>query len=178
MASMQALVRGWAGLAAAFLLAPAAGALDITGLSVTRTALNTADLAPNNTGGSNNRTQIGSSTSIVITPSGPVADTLGANILFKTQYASTMTADRELTTGNFTQTQVSDYSITFTVDNPAGHTYRIDIDTLRVGALTIVTDGANTASLTLGNVTGSVDTVSEANFALAQIAFNNNATGL
>jgi hypothetical protein len=166
MAVSQTLSRGWLGFAVALLLANAAGALDITGLSISTTGSNTTNFLQN---AGSNPTQIASATSIVIAPSGPVSDTLGSSITFETRYASSLTADREAGSGTFTQSMTSDYSITFTVDNPAGETYQIDIDTLRVGALTLVDDSSGNGSATLGAVTGSVDSVVNGSLALAAL---------
>lgn len=163
--SVRNLSRGWVGLMAALLLAPAAGALDITNLSITITSgTNSADVF---TDSGANRTQVESATSITLAPSGPVADTVGSNITFETQYASLLAANRENPGGAFTQPMISDYTITFTVDNPTGAAYQVDIDTLRVGALTLVTDDAGSASVSLGAVTGTLDAVVDGSLALA-----------
>ncbi len=167
---------GWIGLAAAILLAPAAGALDITGLSVATTGTNYADLLQN-TG--NNRVQVASTTSITLAPSGPVADVSGSSITFETRYASLVVADREGGgSAVLSQSAISDYQITFTVDNPTGATYQVDIDTLRVGALTNVTDDTGDSTITLGAVTGSVDAIVDGALALAAVGpFTSSATG-
>jgi hypothetical protein len=163
---MRHSVCGWVGLLAALMLAPAAGALNITGLAINTTGSNTGNVLQN-TG--SNPTQIVSTTNIVIAPSGPVADTIGSSLSFQTQYASGLTADRNAGAGTFTQNQTSDYTITFTVDNPTGATYQVSIDTLRVGALTIVDDSGGTGSATLGAVAGSVDAIVNGSLALSAL---------
>jgi MYXO-CTERM domain-containing protein len=175
MAVRQIPVRGWVGLVAALALAPAAGALDITGLAITTVGANSAN-SIQNTGNTFN--QVASSTSIVIAPSGPVADSIGSSLAFQTRYAWLVAADRDAGGGTHTQSATAEYQITFTVDNPAGHTYRIDIDTLRVGALTNVTDDAGDSTITLGAVTGSVDAVVNGALALATVGpFTSDSTG-
>jgi len=62
---------------------------------------------------------------------------------------------------------VSSYSITFTVNNPTGSQVKIDIDTLRAGALTSVDDSTGSSTITLGAVTGKLDAVTQAALALA-----------
>jgi hypothetical protein len=145
-------------------LAPAAGALDITGLGLTTTG-NTANFVDNG----NDRRQIASTLATTVSPSGPVPDTNGSNVTFQTRYASLVAADRQPNGGSTSASMTSAYQITFTVDNPTGQTYRIDIDTLRAGALTAVTDGGGNGTQTLGAVTGSVDSITNAALALAQV---------
>jgi hypothetical protein len=163
---MRNSARGWVGLLAALMLAPSASALNLTGLSIATTGSNTASVTQN-TG--SNPTQIASATSIVIAPSGPVADTIGSSLSFQTRYASSLTADRSAGAGTFTQNQTSDYTISFTVDNPTGATYQVSIDTLRVGALTLVDDSGGNGSATLGAVTGSIDTITNGSLAMATL---------
>jgi hypothetical protein len=167
--------RGWVGFASALLLAPAAGALDITGLSITTTGGNTAN-ALTNTG--NNLSQVASSTSITIPSSGPVADTIGSSLSVETRYAWLTAADRNSAGTALTTAATAEYQITFTVDNPSGATYRIDIDTLRIGSLTNVTDDAGDGTATLGAMTGSVDGIINGTLALVAFGpFTSGATG-
>jgi hypothetical protein len=180
MLSIRNLSRATVGLFAALTLAPAAGALNITGLSITAVGANTADSIVN-TG--NPRTQVDSNTAIVTAPSGPVADTIGSNLSFQTQYSWLVAADRDGPGGgtSLTQNATAEYQITFTVDNPTGATYQVDIDTLRIGALTVFDDdaaGGATGSATLGAVTGSVDSIVNGTLALAAFGpFSSGATG-
>jgi hypothetical protein len=177
MAVARILSRAGVGLVAALLLAPAAGALQITGLSIATTGSNSAPVLVDN---SNRFSQIASSTSIVIAPGGAVPDTIGQSVAFETRYASLLAADSD--SGGAAQTlgMTSDYSITFTIDNPAGETYRVDIATLRAGALTIVSDagGPNTATASIGAVTGRVDSIVNGSLALAAVGplINGNTT--
>lgn len=155
------------GLVMALVLAPAAGALDITGLSITTVGGNTANSSSTN---GNNNNEVASSTSIVTAPSGPVADTVGSSLSFQTNYDWLVMADRDNNgVGGFSTTATADYQITFTVDNPTGTTYRIDIDTLRIGSLTGFTDHTGDSTTTLGAVTGSVDAITNASLALAAV---------
>jgi hypothetical protein len=180
MTSMRILVRAGAGLAAALLLGPAAGALNITGLSVVKTASNLpADSTSLVTASS--QLQVASSTNVVLNPIA-TGDTLGSNVIFKTQYAELVAADMETTTGNGTATQnlTSDYTITFTVDNPTGATYQVVIDTSRIGALTIVGDdarGTSTATATIGAVSGSVDGIVDSALTLATLGLTSTNSG-
>ncbi len=158
-------------------LAAPAHALQITGLSVVLGAGNTANEL-SDTG--NNRAQIASSVSVVTAPGGPVADTPGSSTSFGTRYASLLAVDRDGPGGGTTsRSATSTYTITFTVDNPTGGTYQIDIDTLRVGALTGVDDDAGgDGTQTLGAVVGSVDSIVQGNLALAAVGpFTTATTG-
>ena len=133
-----------------------------------------------NTG--NPRSQVDSNTAITIAPSGPVPDTLGSSLSFQTQYAWLVAADREGPgAATTTQNATAEYQITFTVDNPAGETYRLDIDQLRIGALTVFDDDATvgaTGSATLSGVTGSVDGIVNGTLAIAAFGpFTSGATG-
>lgn len=155
-------------LAAAVLaLASPAAALQITGLGIALGGTNSADDLMT-TG--QNHGQTASAVSVVLSPGGPVADTPGSTTSFGTRFASLLAADRQNTTGSTSRSATSNYSITFTVDNPTGGTYQIDIDTLRIGALTQVDDvSGGSATLTLGAVTGRVDAIVESNLALAAV---------
>ncbi|MGH7337158.1 MAG: hypothetical protein ACREI7_06255, partial [Myxococcota bacterium] len=137
----------------AALLAARADALDITGLVIAKGGTNTAD---NTTNTGQNFMQTTSAVSTTLAP-GTVPDTLGSFSEFITRYAMLVAADRQNTSGTTLASMVSSYSITFTVDNPTGASLQIDIATLRVGALTNVTDSAGNSSITLGAVTGQVD---------------------
>lgn len=151
----------------ALALAPAASALNITGLSTTTLVGNTGNSSSTN---GNNNTQVASATSISIAPSGPVADTVGSAISFQTNYDWLVMADRDNNgNGGLSTTATADYQITFTVQNPTAATYQIDIDTLRMGSLTAVTDHTGDSTTTLGAVSGSVDAVVNASLALAGV---------
>jgi hypothetical protein len=168
------MLRNWllggVGLVTALALAPAADALNITGLSITTNAGNTADSLVN-TG--NPRSQVDSNTAITTAPSGPVADTIGSALSFQTQYSWLVAADREGPgVATTTQNATADYSISFTVDNPTGANYQIDINTLRAGALTIADDdatGGATGTATLNAVTGSMNSVIDSALGLAAV---------
>lgn len=169
--SLRNLAHGWCGVVAALALAPAAGALDITGLTIVKGGTNTADFTMD---GSTNRTQTTSAVSTTLAPSA-APDTVGSFSEFITRYAMLVAADRTNTTVSTTADMISSYSITFTVDNPTGASLKIDIDTLRVGALTNVTDGAGNSVITLGAVTGQLDTVSQAGLGVSAVSLNSAA---
>jgi hypothetical protein len=143
---------------AAIALGTRADALTITGLSIAKGGTNTAD-STTNTGQNYMQT-----TSAVSTTLAPVAapDTLGAFTEFMTRYAMIVTADRQNTTSNTTTNMTSSYSITFTVNNPTGAQLKIGINTLLVGALTSVDDSAGNSTITLGAITGKLNTVTQA----------------
>ena len=153
-----------------------ADALQITGFSVSLVGSNTSDELVDN---GNNRAQIASATSTVLAPGGPVADTPGSTIQFSTRYASLLAVDREGGGGGTTsRSMTSAYQITFTVDNPTGGDYQIDIDTLRVGALTNFDDDGGTSTQTLGAVGGTLDAVAQPSFTLAAVGpFATGTTG-
>lgn len=148
------------------LWAGAAEALSITGISVATDAANTAD-ASNNSGAS--RYQIASSAGLSGSAPGPVADVVGASVSFDTRYAALLAADREAAGGSDTRSATASYTITFTIDNPTGGNYRIDIDTSRVGALTLVSDGAGTGSASIGAVLAMIDGSAAAGLGLAAV---------
>jgi hypothetical protein len=151
-----------------------ADALTITGLSIAKGGTNTLD-STTNTG--NNFMQ---TTSAVSTTLAPVAapDTLGAFTEFITRYAMIVTADRQNTTSTTTTNMTSSYSITFTVNNPTGASLKIDIDTLRVGALTSVDDSAGNSTITLGAITGKLNTVTQAGLGVAALGGTASATAI
>lgn len=153
----------------AALFAARADALSITGLTIAKGGTNTAD-ATMNTG--QNFMQTTSAVSTTLAP-GVVPDTLSSFSEFITRYAMMVAADRQNTSGNTLASMTSSYSITFTVNNPTGATVRVDIDTLRAGSLTIVTDSTGNAVLTLGAVTGQVNAVTEAGLALPSASLTN-----
>jgi hypothetical protein len=136
------------------LWAGAAQALSITGLSVALGPSNTAN-ATNDAGA--NRTQVTSSAGLVGSAPGPVADVVGASVSFDARYAALIAADREAAAGTTTQNATAAWTITFTIDNPTGGVYQIDIDTSRVGVLALVTDSGGTGTASLGALTATLD---------------------
>jgi hypothetical protein len=157
---------------AAALFATRADALTITGLSIAKGGTNTAD-ATMNTG--QNFLQTTSAVSTTLAPAAAL-DTLGSFSEFITRYAMMVAADRQNTSGNTTASMTSSYSITFTVDNPTGATVQIDIDTLRAGSLTIVSDSTGNSAITLGAITGQVNAVADAGLGLAAASLTNAAS--
>jgi len=140
-------------------------ALSISDVVVAPTAANSLDLF---TPGGANPHQIASATTFTASP-GPVPDVSGATVFLDARYAALLAADREHFVASQTQTQVSEYTIAFTVDNPSGSFYQIDIDTRRLGALTLVDDGTGDASATLGAVTGLLDGGADPDLALLAV---------
>ncbi len=154
----------------------AAQALSVTGLTV---APNTGNTVNENVITGQTRVHVGSSTSVVSSSPGPVADLVGAMVSFETRYAAITAVDREATSSNATRTQTSNYKITFTVNNPIGGDYRIDIDTRRLGALTLVDDSTTGtgASASLSAVAGLLDGLLNATLGLAAVPTLSGASG-
>lgn len=175
MAVSGILSRGWLAWVAVLLIAPAAGALDITGLTITTAG--TTNTANGIQDSGNNRFQVASSTSITLAPGAAVPDTIGSLLQFQTRYASVVAQDREGGSAATAQTATHEYIITFTVDNPALTTYQIDISTLRVGALTLVTDDAGNGSASIGAVSGTLDAIVDGALALAAVGPLTGASG-
>lgn len=161
--------RAWRALALSALLVlagPRAEALSITGIAIAPAAGNTAD-GSSTTGA--NRFQIASATSIVGSAPGPVADVVGASLSLDTRYAALVAADREAGGGTTAANATASYTITFTIDNPSGGSYRVDIGSSRIGALTLVSDSGGNATATLGAVGGTLDGVANPALALAAV---------
>jgi PEP-CTERM motif-containing protein len=153
----------------AALFAARADALSIIGLTPAKNLTNTLD---NTTNTGNNNMQTTSAVAVTLSPVA-AADTLGSFSEFVTRYSMMVAAERTNTTASTTASMTSDYSITFTVSNPTGATVRVDIATLRVGALTIVSDSAGNATLTLGAVTGTLNLATQAGFGLVSQSLTN-----
>jgi hypothetical protein len=154
--------------------APAAHALSVSGIAIAPTGANTASLL-NNAGA--NRAQVSSSAALVGAAPGPVADEVGASVSFDARYAQLVAANREAGGGSFVQSATASWSITFTIDNPIGGLYRLDVDTTRLGALTLVNDGGGNASAALGAVTGLLDGVPDPALALPAVPTLSGAAG-
>jgi hypothetical protein len=135
----------------ALAIAPTAGALNITNIIYVKNGTGDSTV---NTGQNHSDTR-----STLGTVQAPVAapDTFGSVTELIARYAMIVALDRQNTTGTATNTMNSSYSITFTVDNPAGETVQIDIDTLRIGALTNITDSTGNSTITLGAIAGQLD---------------------
>jgi hypothetical protein len=140
-----------------------ARALSITAPVIAKGATNTADATVTS---GQNFSQVASSVSTTLAPAS-APDSVGSFSEFITRYAMIVAADRQMTTGNFTLNMTSSYSITFTVNNPTAATVKIDINTLRMAALTSVDDSTGSSTITLGAVTGQVNAVTQAGLALA-----------
>jgi len=165
----MACTRAWRALALSALLVLAgarAQALSISGIAIAPAAGNTANASGTNGA---NRFQIASATSIVGSTPGPVADLAGAALSFDTRYAALVAADREAGGGTTNANATASYTVTFTVNNPSGGSYRLDIGSSRIGALTLVTDSGGNATATLGAVSGTLNGVANASLALAAV---------
>jgi hypothetical protein len=157
------------------LWAGAAQALSITGLTVALGPANTANSLGN---AGANRTQVASSVGLVGSAPGPVADVVGANVSFDARYAALIAADREAGAGTTTQNATAAWTITFTIDNPTGALYQIDIDTSRVGVLALVDEVVGgTATASLGAVTATLDGLAAPGLGLAAMSLTGTAGG-
>jgi hypothetical protein len=161
-------------VAALVLWAGSAQALSITGLSVATSAANTANAS--GTAGAN-RFQIASTAGLVGSAPGPVADVVGASVSFDARYAALLAADREAGGGTTSQSATAAYTITFTIDNPTGGAYRIDIDTSRVGALTLVNDSGGDGSASIGALLAFIDGAATPSLGLAAVGPLSGAAG-
>jgi hypothetical protein len=161
-------------IAAVVVLGIRAEALSITGLTIAKGGTNTAD---GSTLTGNNFMQTTSAVSTTLSPSA-AADTLGSFTEFITRYAMIVAADRQNTSGSTTTSMTSSYSITFTVNNPTGAQVQIDIDTLRVGALTSVNDSAGSSTITLGAISGQLNTVTQAGLGVAAVGGTASSTAI
>src|SRR4030095_3838484 len=141
---LRNLLRGGVVLLMALAIAPTAGALNITNIIYVKNGTGDSTV---NTGQNHSDTR-----STLGTVQAPVAapDTFGSVTELIARYAMIVALDRQNTTGPATNTMNSSYSITFTVDTPAGETVQIDIDTLRIGALQNITDSTGKRTITLG----------------------------
>ncbi|MEW6269243.1 MAG: hypothetical protein AB1689_08105 [Thermodesulfobacteriota bacterium] len=72
---------------------------------------------------------------------------------FTTRYAFVVGVDNGATAGDRTETLNTDYTVSFTVTAPGA--YRLNVNTVRRGALTRNSDGGGNASLDIGGVSGS-----------------------
>jgi len=142
--------------AAAFGVTTSASALSISVDSLAVTANDTANVVAD---AGANRRQFSSATTLLGSSTGPVADVLGASVGFSAAYSFVLAADREAGGGSTSQSATMEYEILFTVDNPLGLAYQLDIDTSFLGALVLVDDGSGNASATLSGVTGQLDLV-------------------
>jgi hypothetical protein len=150
----------------AALLAARADALSIIGLTPAKNVTNTLD-STTDTG--SNRMQTTSTVAVTLAPVA-AADTLNSFTEFITRYSMMVAADRTNTTGGAnTVSMTSNYSITFSVSNPTLATVRVDINTLRVGALTSIHDSSGNSTITLGAITGQLDTVTQARLGVSAV---------
>ena len=143
--------------------APAA-ALEITGLTATLAGDNSVDVFDNS---GNPRTERKSTLGILSSSPGPVADILGNSVEFETRYASLLAVDRESSGGSSPLTQVSHYTIQFTIDDPLNLGYSLFIETDRFGALTLVSDGGGSGLASLAAVVGKLNNTEETGLGLA-----------
>jgi len=137
-----------------------ASALSITIDSLAVTANDTANVLGNSGA---NRRQFASSAAVTGASPGPALDVIGASVGFSAAYSFLLAADREAGGGSTGQSATMEYEILFTVDNPFGLTYQLDVDTSFLGALVLVDDGSGNATATLSGVTGQLDLAADAN---------------
>ena len=110
---------------------------------------------------------------------GTTADAVGATMTAGTRYAQFAWADN--TSGSTTHSLTSDYRVTMDiiVDDP-GTVYNLQIDTTRLGALTLVDDsswyGCCFSSATIGDVSGYVGGVLENDLGMTSLTSNESPT--
>ncbi len=99
-----------------------------------------------------------------------VGEGAGSSDGFETRYAGLLAADCEAGGGSTTRSATASYTITFSVDNPTGASFLLEIETSRFGMIALVDDGTGNASATLGGVTGLLDGVAESALGLGALA--------
>lgn len=135
-------------LATAVLLAASpAGAITISGVTITFGASNTANNATPGGSSSNNTSQVS-----VLSTGGTVADAVDASVSAQTRYASNLWADGAF--GDTQATTTNSYDLSLSVSAGAGTVYDIVIDSLFSGALNHVDDAS------FGEASASVSAVS------------------
>lgn len=155
------------GSALALASAPTAGALSLSLPAIALAAANTANAL---TTSGNNRSQVSSSLGVVSAPSGASLIGAGASDGFETRYAGLLAVDREAAGGSRTSNATASYTIAFTVDNPTGAAFQLDIETSRFGTIALVSDSTGNASATLGAVTGLLNGVADPALGLLGVA--------
>ena len=155
------------GLALGLAAAPSARALSISAPAIALTAANTAGVLT--TAGAN-RVQIASAVSVLSAPSGAALAAVGSSDSFETRFASLLALDREAGGGSTTRDATASYTITFSVDNPTGASFLLEIDTSRFGTIALVDDSTGDATATLGAVTGLVNAVADPALGLVGLA--------
>lgn len=148
-------------------------AFSITNLTIAKDSTDTAN-ATSNSG--NPRSQISSGVEVV-SSSTSGSDVVGSSLDFTTRYFSLLALDRPSSGGSSDLAQTSAYVITFTVENPTGGLYQLDIDTSRLGTLLLLDDSGGSASATLEAVTGTVDGVTSALLALSSVSTGTQSAG-
>lgn len=133
----------------------------VTGLSITKNAGNQADVEDDS---GNPRSEFKSAVSITQSPNAAL-DLAGEMITFGTRYAAGAGLDRTSSGGSSSATWASDYRVSFTVEDPLNLGYDLQIDTERLGALTVVIDSGS-AAITLGDVLGKLNSTTETDLGL------------
>jgi hypothetical protein len=146
--------------------APAVQALTISGVAAT-TNLGDSGFVSVSQNGSDSATS-------VTNAGGFSADNLGATVSAGTRYAQYAWGDAD--SGSTTLNTTSDYRVVMNItpDDPST-VYSLEIDTRRVGAIALLDDsflwnGDGTASI--GALTGSVDSVADANLAMGGLSMS------
>ena len=132
---------------AVFLAASPAGAITISGVTISLGASNTADNATPGGGSSNN-----TSTTSILSGDDTVTDALGASVSAQTRYASNLWADGF--SGDTQALTTNSYDLSLSVSAGAGTVYDIVIDSLFKGVLNHVDDAS------FGEASASVSAVS------------------
>ena len=123
----------------------------------------------------------GDSLASVRNAGGSAAETVGATVTAGTRYAQYLFADN--TTGTTNAASTADYTVNMTItpDDP-NTVYDLQIDTTRLGALTLVDDSTFWAccfsSADIGSVAASVGGVAETDLEMAALETNSSPTNL
>lgn len=124
---------------------------------------------------------VASSQTTLLDAGGSTPDVVSAVVDGKTRYAFGAAADNGGNSSADTVTINSNYSVTFSVSALAGTTYDVTINTSMLGGLTVVDDyalGNGTSGIaSIGNVSGTIDAVSQAGLGLATAASQNGSSG-
>ena len=146
-------------------VAAPASALSITIDSIAVTGNNTADSLDTNGA---TRSQFTSTAALSGPSPGVVPDVIGQSVGFSAVYSFLLAGDREAGGGSNTYNATMEYEIVFTVYNPLGLTYQLDVGTSLLAGMVLVDDGSGGGSATLSAVTGLLDGASDASLATTQ----------
>lgn len=163
---------GFLFLALGLLLGSSAQAFTISGVSA---VTNPGDSGAISSGDIN-----GDSQTSVTNAGGSTAETVGATMTAGTRYGQFLAADNSW--GNSYASSTADYTVTMNITPDDANTiYDLQIDTTRLGALTLVDDDFYAccySSADIGSVAGSVGGVADAGLSMGALGINSSPTNL